>query len=569
MRPEGASGKISCFFRQTFRHHTGAEYSELLTRGLHDDKGVNRKYPWAYVRVFTIALILFAVFVLIARFVSQSAAELFAPTIIVLAAVCVNLPFLIFLYELYPERDLSFITVCIVMLFGGAGAHIVAQILFDLFPVSDAWLKAIISGFFEELPKAASAIICILIARKRSPLAGFVLGAAVGCGFSIAEDMGYIFVETNGLPIMNLNTIITVAAERGITALCTHTLWTAAIGWSYCLFNKWISNAAFYLMLVLSCGLHICWDMPLGGVGKGFLCGGCVVVAVLYTVLIYYFGRRKVYRAAATQTEDGSSEEAEAGKESNGCESGDTEYFEEDGRSLNASTPEYWSYWGRLAVALGAFLMSVIAIIYCSISFPEVYGVEKFSSPEQLITFMQDGVDLDGGNRPYIERMGNYSTDYEKDENGVERIVKVTQKETPPNQSGVQITYFYEYSANYDSLTDRYYYFPLSVSAEFVNADGLKVTKYREVLYCEGQVYATFFRIRDDVTNFTFDQDGDVTVYTYNPGFVRDLTEPRYLWLFATFAAIFGASCVCYVALKIVSWRVKKLCSTKDVSSAE
>ncbi|MDE7300564.1 MAG: hypothetical protein K2N47_00185, partial [Clostridia bacterium] len=95
--PESAKGSIAYFFRQTFRRHTRAEYSELLTRGVRSAGGENRKYPWAYIRLFTLFFVLFAIYLLIVRFTSE---ELFAPTITVLAAVCFNLPFLLLLYEL-------------------------------------------------------------------------------------------------------------------------------------------------------------------------------------------------------------------------------------------------------------------------------------------------------------------------------------------------------------------------------------------------------------------------------------------------------------------------------------
>ncbi|MDE6790848.1 MAG: PrsW family intramembrane metalloprotease, partial [Clostridia bacterium] len=178
---------IANFFKQTFRRHSGEEYSELLTRGMRGDGGVNKKYPWAYIRLFALMLVLYAVFLLIVRFTSN---ELFIPTITVLASCCFNLSFLLFLYELYPKKDLSFMSVCLALLMGGAMANVISQILFNIFSSDNPWLRAVYTGFFEELPKAAAVIAVIVTSRKNSPLAGFLMGAAVGCGFSIVEDMG-------------------------------------------------------------------------------------------------------------------------------------------------------------------------------------------------------------------------------------------------------------------------------------------------------------------------------------------------------------------------------------------
>ena len=52
-KSEKGKNVIAEFFRQTFRRHGGGEYSELLSRGLHrgHNQGLNRKYPWAYVRL--------------------------------------------------------------------------------------------------------------------------------------------------------------------------------------------------------------------------------------------------------------------------------------------------------------------------------------------------------------------------------------------------------------------------------------------------------------------------------------------------------------------------------------
>ena len=148
-----ARNVVTEFFRQTFRSHTGDEYSELLTRGMRGDGGVNKKYPWAYIRLFALIVILFAIYLLIVRFTSN---ELLTPTIMTLGSISVSLSFLIFLYELYPKKDLSIMLVCLAMLIGGALSTIITQVLFNVFTTDSKWLFSVFVGFFEELPKAIS-----------------------------------------------------------------------------------------------------------------------------------------------------------------------------------------------------------------------------------------------------------------------------------------------------------------------------------------------------------------------------------------------------------------------------
>ncbi|MDE6850449.1 MAG: PrsW family intramembrane metalloprotease [Clostridia bacterium] len=545
-KPEKGKNVIAEFFRQTFRRHGGGEYSELLTRGVHrgNREGLNKKYPWAYVRLFALIFVLFAIFLLIIRFTSN---ELFVPTVTLFGALCFNLSFLLLLFELYPKKDLSFMAVLLAMLIGGAGADVFAQILFSLFVPSNKWLHAVYAGFFEELAKAVAVIFIIIISRKNSPLAGFVLGAAVGCGFSISEDMGYIFIHANEMPFVNLTTVIELSVSRGLSAVCTHTLWTAAVGWSFCRFKRHFANLAVYAITLLSCGMHICWDLPLNNLALGCVYAGCASIALIECILILHIGRKKVFAGCVNVS-------AEKGSEI------DKVSEEDEVQSLSKSDPQYWKYWGHFTLALAAFLMAVIAIVYCSIPFRERYGTQTFKDADSFVSFMQNGMVFNAEeNRQY---------DYENTENDERPTGRVIQ--TVQGDDGV--LYRYVYTVNIDSIGGgSTYYFPEAVYATVTTAQGVN-TYVKEDVYNDGRLYASFFRINTDVTGFIFDTDGEdtsVTAFIYNPAFERDLSEWRYLALFCVFAGFAGVAIVCYVSLAIKSWRVKKLCSTENVSSAE
>ncbi len=538
--PKRAAHQIKYFLLQTLRRRTGREYSELLSRGLRSRKGVNREYPWAYFRLFTMLFIMYAVFLLIIRFTGN---ELFAPTVTLLASVMFNLPFLCLMYELYPERDLSFITVLFVLLVGGTAACVITQAMFNLFPSPNKWMKAVYAGFFEELAKAAVTVLAIVMSRKRSPLAGFLIGAAVGCGFSIVEDMGYIFVMSNELPAINLTTIINVSVTRGFTAFCTHTLWTALAGWAYSHFNRHLYNVFNYIVVIAVCGLHICWDLPLGYTAQGFVCAACIIVTAVSCIVIVVCERKAVFRAA-------------------GIEKTDENYYKQDKETVSASHYLYWKHWGHFTLALGAFLMAVISVIYCSIPFRETYGTETFTNSQEFVQYMQDGYEFEiDEDRAYNE----HDTTGDKNMTVVDGILQsVTQ---PVKKDGV--TYNYNYNAVYDVGSDKYFYLLSSVSVVVESEEGAFITYVKEDLYHDGKLYASYFHINRNVTGFNFESNGDLTVFIFDANFVRDLSEPRYVALFITFAGVFGVSLVCYIALAIKSWRVKKLCSTTTASSAQ
>lgn len=538
--PKRAAHQIKYFLLQTLRRRTGREYSELLSRGLRSAKGVNREYPWAYFRLFVMFFILYAVFLLIIRFTGN---ELFAPTVTLLAAVTFNLPFLCLMYELYPERDISFITVLFVLLIGGTAACVISQALFNLFPPSDAWVKAVEAGFFEELSKAAVTVLAVVMARKRSPLTGFLIGAAVGCGFSVVEDMGYIFLMSNELPAMNLTTIINVSISRGFTAFCTHTLWTALLGWAYCHFSRHLYNVLNYLVVIAVCGLHICWDLPLGYTAQGFVCAGCVIVSAVAGIAVLVCERKAVFRAA-------------------GIKKTDEKYYKQDKETVSLDNYLYWKHWGHFTLALGAFLMAVISVIYCSVPFRETYGTETFKNPKEFVLFMQNDYEFEiVDDRAYNE----HDTAGDKDKTLVDgALTGVTQTVV---KDGVK--YDYRYNVIYDEISEKHYYFLSAVFVQVKSAEGAFIKYAKEDVYNNGKLYASFFRINGDVTGYNFESDGDITVFIYDANFVRDLGEPRYVALFATFAGVFGVSLICYIGLAIKSRKVKKLCSTETASSAQ
>jgi RsiW-degrading membrane proteinase PrsW (M82 family) len=531
---------IKRFFVQTFRRHGSWEYSEFLTRGIRKSKRtVHKQYPWVYMRFFALMLVLFAVFLLIIRFTSN---DLFSPTVMLLSATVFNLPFLLLLYELYPKNDLSFMVVVAVMLIGGTCADVISQVLYSLFSAPDEWLSAVYTGFFEELSKGVVAIVAIVIAGKKNPLAGFLMGAAVGCGYSIVEDLGYIFLYASSLPSLNLTTAISLFIERGLTAFCTHILWSGTVGWAYNFFNRRISNACFYLVLAFVCGLHICWDLPLTGIAYDACIAVCVIAIVSVDLVIVHTSRKKIFDEELTE-EDAQVEQIIFTDNLDG-----TNEPTATAPAKVAKSPEHYIHSGHLCLSICVFLMAVIAIIYCSVPFRENYYSQTFSSKEEFVAFMQEDNNL------VVDKDRAFDATLSDEYN--ERTV-VDGELTKIKQHVVKDGYDYYYSYNVISINGNYYYYFAEVTVQMVK-NGVYTYANAEDIYFDGKLYVSFFRIRDNVSGYNIDSRGNITAFMYDASFERDLSQPQYTVLFYTFAALGGVGLVLYVAFKIKARSVRK-----------
>ncbi|MGN0813913.1 MAG: PrsW family glutamic-type intramembrane protease [Candidatus Coproplasma sp.] len=520
-----AYAQIKCFFVQTFRRHTGEEYSELVTRGvLKREDDINRKYPWAYMRVFAAVIILFAVFLLIVRFTAN---ELFVPTVMLFATLSFSLPFLLLLYEIYPRSDLSFIAVVMIMLIGGASSCVISQILYSLVHASNGWLAAVYAGVFEEFAKLVPTVIIILAIKNRQPLVGFITGAAVGCGFSIVEDLGYIFLYSNDVISVNLTVAITTFFERGVTSFCTHIVWTALIGWAFSYFRRSLLNPGFYGVVVFSMALHFCWDMPLAEPWNTLVCVLCAVVVAAFGIPVLHCGRKRVFESIGESATPG--------------------YFKTDAQSLDKRTPEYYIHAGNLSLAVGAFLMAVVAIIYCAIPFREAYYAQNFEDSQSFIEFMHDGYDLTVDTDRPFDRSPSADNSVRREDDVVYQIVQ--------SVTDGDAVYRYTYNVAGDGTVN--FYFLDGISVVLTTETG-RYEFFKEDLYYGGKLYASFFRVRQDITGFNVLSNGGISVVIHDENFVRDLSQPQYAALFYYFGGVAAAALVLYGAFYAKSVSVRR-----------
>lgn len=266
MKGEGSltRARITFFFKETFRAHSKSEYREVFTRGLGEDKrGITGTMPWLYVRVFFVLFILFTVNILILRFTENT---LYVPTVTLFGGITFSVPVFVLLYELYPKRDLNIFKLFSILVIGGTTAGILTQIGYSLIDVSNAWGNAVLSGVVEEVSKAAVAVCAIVVAKNKNAYACFLIAVSVGAGFTIIEDMGYIFYYSDMATsqFVDIRNTVYLFLERGLSSLCTHILWTGIIGWAFGFF-KGHYNSVHLLFLLYSVLLHVLWNIPLDG----------------------------------------------------------------------------------------------------------------------------------------------------------------------------------------------------------------------------------------------------------------------------------------------------------------
>ncbi|MDE7265395.1 MAG: PrsW family intramembrane metalloprotease [Clostridia bacterium] len=422
--------KIIYFFKETFRARSKAEYREIFSRGLGEDTaGVSGAFPWLYVRAFFALLILFTVNTLILRLTEN---ELYIPSVTFLGGITFTVPFVILLYELYPKRDISLFLIIALLVGGGTVSGLISQIVYGLLPVKNQWLFAVEAGVVEELAKAVPAIVIIAIFKQKNPYACFLIAATVGAGFSVIEDMGYIFYYSDkylAFYSSDIQATVALFVDRGFSSFCTHILWTGAIGWAYCYIKNPFRSFSFFFMIAISVGLHICWDLPIDGWWQVLDITACVIIAASISITIVHISRVKTLSAEMDLTafnEDIIREAKAMGQRM---------------RFTNAA---------NFTFCLAATFLSVLALLFCAMPIGMDYKQEEFTKQE-FIDFLQGGKLFKvNENRLYNPNVKNYEERYEVGDDDELILTYAIQMQ----KSGVY-DYYYGYSFDKDITLDN------------------------------------------------------------------------------------------------------------------
>ena len=268
-----------------FRPHSKAEYAELFTRGGKSQSCA--RYPWFYARVWLVCLAAFAISV-----IGYSVSALNASTVIAVGATFGNIGLIVLFFELYPDRDLSLITLLAVVLLGGVAAGGVSQALYAaksyyMVPyVAQAW-----TAFVEEISKAVVTVIMLVILKRRNPFFCFLIGAAVGTGYSMFEDMWYIYTDAVGFATLFVHSAVLQAVVRSFGAPFSHAAWAAAFGWAISFKKPW-TNFRPYAVFAGNMALHFFINFPLIGTFSGWrgypisiVCGLIALAFEIYLII--------------------------------------------------------------------------------------------------------------------------------------------------------------------------------------------------------------------------------------------------------------------------------------------
>ena len=211
------------FAYETFRPHSKKEYAELFARGNGGEEGT--PYPWFYARVLLFSLLIFTLLCL-----SYSLSNINFIAVAVVGGVFADLTFIVLLYELYPKRDLSLMIPVLVLFVGGLLSSVFAEILYGIAGFGAPFADQAWTAFVEETSKVLATIIILLVLKNRNPFYCFIIGAAVGGGFSAFENMWYIYGE--GFMWNGLSEAMQTGLLRALGTPFSHAAWAGAFGWA-------------------------------------------------------------------------------------------------------------------------------------------------------------------------------------------------------------------------------------------------------------------------------------------------------------------------------------------------
>ena len=256
-------------FANVFKKHTSEDAAKLFMAGTtlstpHESRMLGEwRKPWVFARVGLVGLVFSIAMYVVMGFVGGFAVNLLVPFFFI-AAIVLPLAIVLLFWELNIPRNIPIFHVIGVFLLGGlvnmAGAFFI-RIVFDTQLGDQAYILGPVS---EDPTKVLAIFICLLIIRPKFNyiLNGLLIGAAVGMGFEVFENIGYSVVYDFSLPLL---------IRRSITALGGHIPWAAMIGAGLAIAKgkdklraSHFVNVNFLKYFALAYILHTAWNHPLG-----------------------------------------------------------------------------------------------------------------------------------------------------------------------------------------------------------------------------------------------------------------------------------------------------------------
>ena len=473
--------RITYMFRETFRAHSKDEYREFLTRGLGEDKhGITGTYPWLYLRIFFILFILFTVNTLVLRFTGNT---LFVPTVTLFAGITFTVPFMVLLFELYQKRDLNVLKLFGILVIGGVISSILTQVGYAIIKVEHGWLGSLMTGVIEEISKALVAVAAIMVMKNKNSYACFLIAAAVGAGFSIVEDTGYIFHYSDMVAAQygDIRDTVYLFIDRGLSSFCTHILWTGIVGWAYG-FGNGKYKLLSLLFLIFSILLHTFWNAPLDGWMHAVAVAICTIITLFSNIVVM---RKSLFETMSNEFDIARMNE------------GIIEKAKEMGERMRFTNA------ANLTFALTCTFLSVLALALCCLPI----GMEKvrvnYESPQEFVAVIESGYNVKADwSREYDPNGKNVEERYIADGDDL-TLSYVIQEARLDGYDGV---YYYGYYIGANGVADR------RADSIYLELDDI-TSRIPCVEYTFGDESVWVFEVTgDDYSDYTYNAvDGSVS----------------------------------------------------------
>ena len=515
--------RITYMFRESFRAHSRDEYREFLTRGLGEDKrGLTGTHPWLYLRIFFILFILFTVNIIVIRFTGNT---LYVPTAILFGGITFTIPFAVLLYEMYQKRDLNSLKLLGIAVLGGTVSALLTQLGYGLITVSNAWLNALVAGLVEEISKALVAIAAIMVMRNKNSYACFLIACAVGAGFSIIEDMGYIFHYSDLVAAQygDIRNTVYLFIERGLSTFCTHILWTGIVGLAYG-FGEGKYRPLCFVALIFSIFLHTFWNLPFDGWLHSAAIAFCTVMTVTVNIIAV---RKSLFETITNEFEIAQINEDIIRK---------AKEMGERMRFTNAA---------NLTFALTCTLLSALAIALCCLPIGMEKMSVKYEDRQEFIATIQGDYNIKiDWTRQYDPKGVNVEVRNFYDRDGLTHMYVVQETRL----DGYEGIYYYGYYLDAEGNADK------RADSIYLELDDF-ASRIPCVEYTFGDESEWVFEVYgDDYENYTYDEtDGSISC-------VIDAEEfGGYNLLIGLVAGAVGVAGACSIILTAFTIKLRKV----------
>ncbi|MBQ9338232.1 MAG: PrsW family intramembrane metalloprotease [Lentisphaeria bacterium] len=339
---------LSRFLRQLFKPHSWEETEDYLSFGTPSNTPKITEIeavwpaPWLFFRTMLVTVGLCLLIIWRKDLLGDSGIMPYLIT----GVLGIPIATLLFFWEVNISKNVSIISLIRIMLISGFVSICVSWLI-------RIWISnprnAIWAGPIEETAKALTILLFIRNKRYGFKLNGLLIGAAVGAGFEIFEDGGYVINtfldEFSKIVVKNSNLISKVSVEsvkdafdavrliitadsmgaakktlldRAITAPFSHIPWSALVGaalWR-CKENKVFSfsnlaSRKFLPLFLCAVGLHMFWNSPLLA-GEDVI-KTAIVAVVGFFIIIYLIqeGINEIRKAKVDLLSNGSHDSEE------------------------------------------------------------------------------------------------------------------------------------------------------------------------------------------------------------------------------------------------------------------